>query len=297
MIYVALAGLGGFLAFWLRSEFLDEKNALETAMHLNFVEDLIGLEKTDVKNFLQRKDRYDTESRLTVYDSASDRRITFYQDSFSNELKDSLRLLIKNGIPVWDTKDDNFKIKQIVVQPSKLDSIIVNHPNQNPAENIETTNVFETTSDQFKDRETELNVKALSGILPQTIFALILYSLLILGFYLLQKNHRDQRALLENKNVLIRNITHELQTPIATIAVALEAIQNFNIKEDKVKTNEYINTSRSQLKNLSDSIDRVMQMSKMDDQKEVFHFEKTSIKKLAEEATEDLKLQLSLIHI
>ena len=293
MIYVALAGLGGFLAFWLRSEFLDEKNALETAMHLNFVEDLIGLEKTDVKNFLQRKDRYDTESRLTVYDSASDRRITFYQDSFSNELKDSLRLLIKNGIPVWDTKDDNFKIKQIVVQPSKLDSIIVNHPNQNPAENIETTNVFETTSDQFKDRETELNVKALSGILPQTIFALILYSLLILGFYLLQKNHRDQRALLENKNVLIRNITHELQTPIATIAVALEAIQNFNIKEDKVKTNEYINTSRSQLKNLSDSIDRVMQMSKMDDQKEVFNFEKTSIKKLAEEATEDLKLQIA----
>ena len=73
--------------------------------------------------------------------------------------------------------------------------------------------------------------------------------------------------------------------------MALEAIQNYNIKEDKVKTNEYINTSRSQLKNLSDSIDRVMQMSKIDDQKEVFYFEKTSIQTLVEEAAADLNLE------
>jgi len=293
IILIALILLGVFFFVFLRAEFLKEKTALETEMHLRFVEDLIGLKKSDIKNFFRKKNKGVTQNKLTVYDSIADRRITFFSDSFSTDLKDSIKLIIRDGILVWNTNLEEMKIKRIDAEPSyHFDSVFV----EKPSDTVKKTgaiSLIETSSDQFKKSESQLNRKALRGILGDIGIVLVMYSQLLLGFYLLQKNHRDQRALLENKNVLIRNITHELQTPIATIAVALEAIQNFNINEDKVKTNEYINTSRSQLKNLSDSIDRVMQMSKMDDQKEVFHFEKTSIQKLVVEVAEDLKLQIA----
>lgn len=298
LIYVTLFALGAFLAFWLRTEFVDEKTALETEMHLHFVEDLIGLEKTDMKDFFNRKNRYDTDKKLTVYDSVQDRRIMFFSDEFSQRLIDSIKLLIKNGRPVWESDSDKIKIKRIDVGISQADTLLNSSYFSDSVHGHEgQIKMIETSSNNFADKETELNLNALKGILPQTIFAVLLYSLLVLGIFLLQKNHKDQQALLENKNSLIRNVTHELQTPLATISVALEAIQNFNIKEDKAKTNEYINISRQQIKNLSESVDRVMLMSKMDDDKEVFYFEKTALMPLFKEVLDDLTLQAAAKNI
>ena len=297
LIYVTLAALGLFLAFWLRSEFMDEKNALETEMHLHFVEGLIGLEKTDVKDFFNRKEPVRTKRRLTVFDSVANRKVMFFNDTFPQGLKDSIKLIIKEGSPVWQAEGNKLKIKRIDVGLGCFDSLRTNKNLSDSGRSSGLVKLVETSSEDFKDKEGELNWNAFKGILPQTIFAFLLYSFLILGIYLLQKSHRDQQALLENKNSLIRNITHELQTPIATIAVALEAIQNFNIKEDKAKTSEYIDTSRQQLKNLSESIDRVMLMSKMDDKKEIFYFERTSVLSLLEEAVADLGIQMAAKNI
>ena len=68
-----------------------------------------------------------------------------------------------------------------------------------------------------------LHRDALKNIIPEILFAFCLFGLLTLGIYLLQKSYTNQQELLESKNNLISNLTHELKTPITTIGVALEA--------------------------------------------------------------------------
>lgn len=71
--------------------------------------------------------------------------------------------------------------------------------------------------------------RMLGGIGISTLLVLAIISCL---FYML-KIIRDQKQLAEVKNDLISNITHEFKTPIATIGVALESINNFEAIDRK----------------------------------------------------------------
>ena len=57
-------------------------------------------------------------------------------------------------------------------------------------------------------------------ILPQLLFSLFLVSLTGLSFLLIYQNLKRQQRLTELKNDFIRNITHELKTPVTTVGVA-----------------------------------------------------------------------------
>ncbi|WP_299366361.1 HAMP domain-containing sensor histidine kinase [Winogradskyella sp.] len=102
--------------------------------------------------------------------------------------------------------------------------------------------------------------RSLSGILISTILVLAVISCL---FYLL-KIIRHQKQLAEVKNDLISNITHEFKTPIATIGVALESINNFNGIDDKEKTKKYINMSSEQLSKLNLMVEKLLETATLD---------------------------------
>ena len=70
--------------------------------------------------------------------------------------------------------------------------------------------------------------RSTTGILLSLLLSLLIISCL---FYLL-KIINQQKELAAVKNDLISNITHEFKTPIATVAAALEAIENFNVLKD-----------------------------------------------------------------
>lgn len=82
-------------------------------------------------------------------------------------------------------------------------------------------------------------------------------------FYLLHVI-KNQKAVAEIKNDLISNITHEFKTPIATIATALEAIENFNALDDRKKTKTYLDMSSTQLKKLNDMVEKLLETATLD---------------------------------
>jgi signal transduction histidine kinase len=82
-------------------------------------------------------------------------------------------------------------------------------------------------------------------------------------FYLL-KFIKNQKQLADNKNDLISNITHEFKTPIATIGVALEGIQNFDVLDDKEKTRSYLNVSSQQLEKLNLMVEKLLETASLD---------------------------------
>lgn len=102
--------------------------------------------------------------------------------------------------------------------------------------------------------------KGISAILISMVLVLAVISCL---FFLL-KIIKEQKQLAEVKNDLISNITHEFKTPIATIGVALESINNFNIIEDKKKTKQYVDMSSNQLEKLNIMVEKLLETATLD---------------------------------
>lgn len=105
-------------------------------------------------------------------------------------------------------------------------------------------------------------------LLSRIISGILISFLLIVGviatlFYLL-KIIQNQKQTAEVKNDLISNITHEFKTPIATIGVALEGIQNFDVLKDKDRTKSYLNISTEQLSKLNLMVEKLLETASLD---------------------------------
>ena len=105
------------------------------------------------------------------------------------------------------------------------------------------------------------------SVLKESLVTILLSLLLSIGivaslYYLLRTIYR-QKQLAEVKNDLISNITHELKTPIATIATALEALKNFNALDDKKKTENYMGIAKSQVNRLHLMVDKILETASL----------------------------------
>jgi len=101
----------------------------------------------------------------------------------------------------------------------------------------------------------------LKKILPQSLFSFFLLAITGLAFGAIYQNLRQQRRLTELKNDFISNVTHELKTPIATVSVAIEALQNFGVSQNPEQTKEYLGISKSELNRLTLLVDKVLKMA------------------------------------
>ena len=112
----------------------------------------------------------------------------------------------------------------------------------------------------YEDPTIQALKKSSTGILLSLLLSLSVIFCLI---YLL-KIISTQKELAEIKNDLINNITHEFKTPIATISTAIEAIENFNVMDDKEKTKQYASISSFQLKKLHQMVEKLLETASLD---------------------------------
>jgi two-component system phosphate regulon sensor histidine kinase PhoR len=128
-------------------------------------------------------------------------------------------------------------------------------------------------------------------MIPHLFFALFLLGLTTLSFFLAFRSLRQQQRLAKLKNDFISNITHELKTPIATVSVALEALNNFNALNNPERTREYLEISRHELNRLSILVDRVLKMSMFENQALELQKESFDFKTALENILNSLRLQ------
>lgn len=92
-----------------------------------------------------------------------------------------------------------------------------------------------------------------------TLFAsLIIVVLVSFCFFLLLNIIFKQKELARIKDDFIDNITHELQTPIAILAAANEGLTKYNILENKEKTKQYLNISKTEIQRLAKLVDNIL---------------------------------------
>ena len=94
----------------------------------------------------------------------------------------------------------------------------------------------------------------------QILMSLILVLALIstFSYLLLTISKQNKMALLRRS--FVNNMTHELKTPVTTVMAAIEAVQRYGAKDDKVKTAKYLEISHREMEHLSQLIERVLQL-------------------------------------
>lgn len=93
------------------------------------------------------------------------------------------------------------------------------------------------------------------AILPEILIALGLLLLTAYTFYLLYRNLKQEKILADAQSDLIANITHELNTPITTASLALEAIQSKKLHTD---IQRYAGIAADQLNRLTQLVERIL---------------------------------------
>lgn len=125
------------------------------------------------------------------------------------------------------------------------------------------------TSYLFKDpygiQITDYTYYLLKSISSQIAFALILLLITALAFRMAFINMKNQLKLITIKNDFISNITHELKTPVSTVKVALEALLDFNLREDPHRTKEYLEMAHSEMNRLDILVNQVLNNSALEE--------------------------------
>jgi two-component system phosphate regulon sensor histidine kinase PhoR len=104
----------------------------------------------------------------------------------------------------------------------------------------------------------------LQKMLPQILFALLLFGCVALAFFFVFRMLRAQQRLAALKTEFIQNISHELKTPIATMSVALEALRDFDALKNPGQTKEYLDISQLELQRLSLLVEKVLGIAQLE---------------------------------
>jgi len=132
----------------------------------------------------------------------------------------------------------------------------------------------------------------LKKIVPEIGVSLFLLLIVLLSYTIIWKNLQQQKRLNVMKNDFISNITHELKTPIATVSVAVEAIQHFNVIQDTRKTTEYLSMAQSELSRLSLLVDKILKTSLFEQERLTMERQEIYIKDLIRQVLEAMKLPM-----
>lgn len=101
-----------------------------------------------------------------------------------------------------------------------------------------------------------------------------------------------QKKLSDIKSDFINNMTHEFKTPIATIALAVDAINNPKVHDDKEKVQYYSNIIREENKRMNRQVETILQTALFEKKDFKINKKKVDIHLLITKAVENIKLQV-----
>ena len=131
----------------------------------------------------------------------------------------------------------------------------------------------------------------LGKIWPALISSVFLVFVILFCFGYSIRTIVHQKKLSEMRSDFINNMTHELKTPISTVSLAVEALNDKDINQNMLRT-KYIRVIGEENKRLGDQVEKVLQISAID--RHNYNLKKNLIRmeNLVERAIEHIIMQI-----
>ncbi|KVV15827.1 sensor histidine kinase KdpD [Flavobacterium sp. TAB 87] len=136
----------------------------------------------------------------------------------------------------------------------------------------------------------------LSELVSITILSIIFTLIIIIAYSSALNQLIRQRHIDEIKTDFINNMTHEFKTPIATINLALDAIKNPKIIDDKEKVFRYLQMIRDENKRMHAQVENVLRISKLEKRELDITKDPVNIEDIINDAIEHVSLILEDRH-
>lgn len=135
--------------------------------------------------------------------------------------------------------------------------------------------------------------KQISGEMRWMIVGAIFFTLMIISaFYVTVNALLRQKKVSEIKNDFINNMTHEFKTPLATISLAVDALRNQKVLQDKEKMEYFSGIIKEENKRMNKHVETILQAAVMDRQELSLNKMPLHIHNLIEEIIDNYSLQL-----
>ncbi|KYG84450.1 hypothetical protein AWW67_04905 [Roseivirga seohaensis] len=121
------------------------------------------------------------------------------------------------------------------------------------------------------------------GLLPLSASGLLMLILIGCFTYAVVVILRQKR-ISEIKNDFINNMTHEFKTPIATVSLATEALQDADLRKNEGIVDRYIQVIRDENKRLGMQVEKVLQIASLDKKDFRLKFETADVHDIIEKA-------------
>jgi two-component system phosphate regulon sensor histidine kinase PhoR len=126
-------------------------------------------------------------------------------------------------------------------------------------------------------------------LLGAAFFMLIILS----AFFVTVKTLINQKKLSEIKSDFINNMTHEFKTPLATISLAIDAIRNEKVMNDKTKMQYFSDIIKEENKRMNKHVETILQAAAMDKQELQLNLNKHHAHEIINNVIETFELQLN----
>ena len=344
LMIISMLVLTGFVAYWLNSQFKDERQALEDELFREFMfsqnqvidsvllqylhpilnDSLITEEQADyLPDSLSKEEKVATIHINTSLDNSQNMhgRFIAIEEPGGKESRFEHQLSTFVGAP-----DTEFFLRgvKMVMQISGDSSKIASTNGFGLAKKdtqllqlVFADRIFGSTGREFSTRwfsdTAELNQRKSSlylnsnhfdsavtvevgkifpnvfrEIIPQILFALVLLLLSGSAFFFTYRSLKRQMDLNTIRNEFISNMSHELKTPVATVKVALEALQNYDQINDPNITSEYLSMASSELDRLDQLTQKVLTHSQLEGKHLGLETEEIDLLKLSKRVIDSL---------
>lgn len=132
-------------------------------------------------------------------------------------------------------------------------------------------------------------LSSMNLLLPSVFLILLVFVVFVVAIIIIFK----QKQLNNMKNDFVNNMTHELKTPISTISLASQMLQDNGVGKTPESLKHISNVIRDETKRLSLQVEKVLQMAIFEKEKSILKLNELRINSLITDITSNFSLKVT----
>ena len=140
----------------------------------------------------------------------------------------------------------------------------------------------------FPDQQTFLIGKIWFSLASSILLVLVIVAIFGYALYTIM----TQKKISEIKNDFINNMTHEFKTPISTVSLACEALQDEDVNKNETFLKRYISIIEAENKRLGLQVEKVLQMATLEKKDFKLKLENLDVHEVIDRALKNVNIQI-----